>query len=377
MFGKQFGIGAMFCVLLVAPVRADQIELTGTLRDFKRGDWSGGHFDFQTAGLMGRFGHVKGMVTMELGADGKPVYNPTRPSKDTMQSAASFNQWYNDVPNVNASSALTLTLNNNQEGLGGVYTYQNNAFWPIDNQFFGNQNLNHNYHFTFELHTTFTYRPGHYFTFIGDDDVWVYINGKRVIDLGGVHEAVTGSVLLLDGKAFVQKSQFSAGGMVQTVSASMAAAMATNWSRLHLSGACPIVEGDLYIDLAILAAGAPEARSVFNGAQVTVYATKALETVVIQFVDGTTQQFSNLSGYEGSFAGTGAYEGKGVAGCWVKASGDSSTAGLFNAANGGEEHDTTLDFFFAERHTTQSNFRIDTSMRLRSASPATVSALYD
>jgi hypothetical protein len=36
-----------------------------------------------------------------------------------------------------------------------------------------------------------------------------------------------------------------------------------------------------------------------------------------------------------------------------------------------------LKFFFAERHRTQSNFRIDTTMVLRSIEPPATSALFD
>jgi fibro-slime domain-containing protein len=53
-----------------------------------------------------------------------------------------------------------------------------------------------NYGFSMEMHKMFTYKKGQVFTFNGDDDVWVFINNKMVIDLGGVHYATTASVNL-------------------------------------------------------------------------------------------------------------------------------------------------------------------------------------
>jgi len=73
-------------------------------------------------------------------------------------------------------------------------------FFPLDKYGMdppGNS-WNHNYSFCIEMHTQFQYQAGLNFQFTGDDDVWVYINNKLVIDLGGLHTALPGSVQLDD-----------------------------------------------------------------------------------------------------------------------------------------------------------------------------------
>jgi fibro-slime domain-containing protein len=161
------------------------------------------------------------VVTSTLGADGKPVYKNPSGTTLTTHGQAFFDKWYNDVPGTNykVSVPISLTLDPST----GTYTYDSNVsgvpynvsgqsgngFFPIDDGTpyatpFGDQvptnaeppymGSPHNYSFTVEIDTVFTYAGGETFSFRGDDDVYVYINNQLVINLGGVHGPETANV---------------------------------------------------------------------------------------------------------------------------------------------------------------------------------------
>ncbi len=151
-----------------------------------------GHPDFERENIS-EVGN--GIVAEKLGADGLPVLVPKNFKNGTTITEKSFNMWYRDVPGINKTVKGHLTLNIVGNRDEGKYVMDDSHYFPLNNQAYGKYTNQYpdNFHFTTHIQTYFKYTGNaSSLDFTGDDDVWVFVNGKRTIDIGGCHGATNG-----------------------------------------------------------------------------------------------------------------------------------------------------------------------------------------
>jgi len=170
------------------PNPGDIWEIAVIFRDFQPGFGDGAvdfpsHPDFE--GMIG--GLETSLIERYLSLDKKPILRHTGVSIVTN---ASFSSWYRDSP---LCHRLDKTLNFTRNEENKTLTYDNEEFFPIDGEGWGDYDESgHNYHFTMEMSASFNFTGNETFEIFSDDDCWVFVNGKIAIDLGGVHSMERG-----------------------------------------------------------------------------------------------------------------------------------------------------------------------------------------
>lgn len=153
-------------------------ECANILRIIVR-DFQGSHDDFE---------HASDWSAYQVAS---PIGESRKPEKTSTTGPLHFQEWYQNLPGVNDPFAVDLWL----EPVGATFVFDSTAFLPL-----AEWGYKDNYLFTTELHTNFEYKGGEVFTFRGDDDVFVFVNGFLGVNLSGVHTAQEGSIDL-DAKA--------------------------------------------------------------------------------------------------------------------------------------------------------------------------------
>ncbi len=205
-----------------------EYQMAATVRDF-----SLNNLDFDFSSPLGN-ALIKGAVEKNLRiTDRRPVRSSVPGMAGGTNIFNDFESWWKtDETNADPAkrsyeTCVDIPMGKTGDGMWEFDSYRtpNRGFWPIDDFNKHNENTTkscyvdplgqyktdqppHNMNFCMESHAKFIYTKGQTFSFRGDDDVWVFINNKLVIDLGGIHEAKPDSVNL-DTLGLIENKEYT------------------------------------------------------------------------------------------------------------------------------------------------------------------------
>ncbi len=195
----------------VMPDPPQELELPVVYRDFIHKPAELSHPDFEA---YSGDAATLGLVESRLGADGKPVYTGACESEEETTacpygaqttSKSDFDEWYRDADsNITVLGSLTFAPRDDGtfvfDSGGGLFPLEGQG-WVAEGSEETSAEANLNYGFTTELRHWFEFTGDEFLEFSGDDDVWVFIGGNLVVDIGGLHPRTVGSVTLDEATA--------------------------------------------------------------------------------------------------------------------------------------------------------------------------------